>query len=189
VLRHIAIVSIFAAGPTLACQAVSSPSRATLARADRAEQREIIRALAVEAEAIYIGVAVNETEHGERAEFAISHVIKGSTLVQPIVTFDGPTEYTIGCTAAAAFRNALVEVGKSYLIYVAGGRLLRTGLKDREPAEISWNEEMRILRRAIARDKSLKRTRARCCTRPIPQRAGRTSAQPLGGYTFSLVHR
>jgi hypothetical protein len=160
-LRRVAIFLIFAADPALACQAVSSPSPAAMARADRAEQREIVRALAVEAETIYIGVAVNETRYGERAEFTINHIVKGAAPVLPTATFEGPIEYTIGCTAAAGFRNALVEVGKTYLIYVAGGRLLRAGLKEREPSEISWNEEIRILRRTIVPNKSLERTRER----------------------------
>ena len=150
-LRRIAIVSILAAGPAFACQQVSSPSPATLARKDRAEQREIVRALTVEAEAIYIGVAVKETESAERAEFTIAQVVKGATPGSPTLTFDEPTIYTIGCTAAAGFRNATVEVGETYLIYVAGGRLLRTGLKDREVPEISWNEEIKIIRRQLNR--------------------------------------
>jgi len=158
-LRRIAFVSILAAGPAFACQRVSSPSPAALARQDRAEQREIVRALAIEAEVIYVGVAVSETQHAERAEFKIDQVIKGAAPVSQTLTFDGPSEYTIGCTAAAEFRNALVEVGKTYLIYAAGGQLLRTGSKDRELPEISWSEEIKLLRRAISSNKLRGRAR------------------------------
>jgi hypothetical protein len=160
-IRRIAIVLILAAVPSFACQKVSSPSPAALARADRAEQREIVRALAFEAEVIYIGVAVNESHDAERAEFTISDVVKGTAPALTTLTFDEPTEYTIGCTAAAQFRNATVEVGKTYLIYVSGGRLLRTGSKNRKAPEISWSEEIKIVRRAIAPNKSLERTRER----------------------------
>ena len=104
---------------------------------------------------------MNTPRLGVKAEFTITGVLKGPQPALTKVAYDEPEIITIGCTASDGFRNAFVEEGKTYLIYVAQGRLLRAGDKEREWPEIAWAEETRIARRASAPNKSLERTRER----------------------------
>ena len=71
-----------------------------------------------------------------------------------------PSIPPLACTMPSEiFRNTITVTGETYLLYVRGGRLLRAKSATISPADLTVNEELKLI--AEASDKSLQRARER----------------------------
>ena len=153
---------LIVASTSLAC-VQSSAFRFTSDRADRSEQRVEVRELAAQADAIYVAKATRAEMSSDTADFEIDHAIKGAKSASEHVTFEVPGEIIVGgCTVAAGFRNVILEPGHTYVVYVVRGKLIRAGeKKSRKWPELSWGDEIRLIRKTLAPNNALDQARGR----------------------------
>jgi len=70
-----------------------------------------------------------------------------------------PNQITLGCGESANFTNPFVTTGKTYVIYILNGELLRAGERKRTWRSISWAEELKIVKIVSAPNMSFEQTR------------------------------
>jgi hypothetical protein len=128
---------------------------------DRRIQASLVPKLVQEADTIVIARAFQDIEASLDTKFLLLRAIKGRALSGETSTYRAsPSIPPMACTMPSEiFRNTFTVIGKTYLLYVRGGRLLRAISATRSPADITESEELKLI--AEASNKSLERTRGR----------------------------
>ncbi len=119
--------------------------------ADLDKQRDLARELVMQADTIVLA-SVQSIEPGADApnvKLGDVTILKGR-LDELVIHLDPDPDHMdrFGCAYSVSFRNANMRVGKSYIVYLEDGIILRTGLTTRSANQISLDEEKRIAREA-----------------------------------------
>ena len=128
----------------------------------RADQARLVGPAAVAADLIVIAKALRWAEkNGWETEFEVKRVLKGSVPIGAKVRYKSSLSVVeMPCTPAKdTFHNTDVIPGDQYLLYVAGTRLLRAASTVRGSLRLSLDDEIGLIARATASNKSLERTR------------------------------
>lgn len=133
-----------------ACRTLPPSEQRRQDRADIAEQKAMVREMARAAEAIYVAKAIEVSDSANRANFVVLRAVKGDVDAGEVVQFELANEISVGCKASDGFKNVYAREGGEYLLYVIEGALTRTGEMKRHRPEISFREELREIRAALA---------------------------------------
>jgi len=159
----VGLAASFAMASAHACLSSADPAEAAremnewIAR-DRAVQTSLVPKLVEEADAIVVARALQDIDTFD-TKFLLLRVIKGRAEAGSTLTYRAsPSVPPLDCTMPSEiFRNTVTVTGGTYLLYVRSGRLLRAIGATRSPADITMNEELKLI--AEASNKSLERTR------------------------------
>jgi hypothetical protein len=158
VVARIVILALLAIQPAVACRVASTESEASLVRADKRQQRQIVRDLSARADGVYVALAQTDAQAGsDAAAFKLRLILNGKSTSDDLKV-QVPHQITLGCGESADFTNPFVKAGKIYVIYILNGELLRAGEQNRSVRSISWAEELKIVKGTGAPNKSLERT-------------------------------
>jgi hypothetical protein len=157
-----------------ACILPADPAEAVRVRnewiaRDRTIQASLVPKLVDEADTIVIARALHDIEGTLDTNFLILRAIEGRDVGGATPTYQAsPSIPPLACTMPSEiFGNTFTVVGETYLLYVRGGRLLRTIDASRSPADISLDEELRLI--AEASKRSLERAREESAKSKPPQ--------------------
>jgi hypothetical protein len=125
---------------------------------DRKVQASLVPKLVDEVDTIVIARALQDIDGTFDTKFLVLRVVKGRAEGGQTSTYRAsPSIPPIACTMPSEiFRNTFTVTGEIYLLYVRSGHLLRAMSANRSPADITVNEELKLI--AEASNKSLERT-------------------------------
>jgi hypothetical protein len=157
VVARVILLAFLAAQPAFACRNASNESEASHVRADKSEQRQIVRDLAAQADGVYVALALTDGKaDSDSVAFKAQMTLKGIN-TNADLTVRVPNQITLGCGESANFTNPFVKAGDTYVIYIVKGELLRAGERKRPWRSISWAEELKIVKVVGARAAQLNR--------------------------------
>jgi|GEM_PF-665747 hypothetical protein len=129
--------------PALACGSLPADMQRRLVAADLQRQQALAATLATRADAIVIADVVAVAPDDARVH--VRQWIKGAgdaaLQVAPANRLDA-----IGCLPSADFGNVALRPGEHYLLYLAGGSVLRAGNLRRGPQELTLDQELARVR-------------------------------------------
>ncbi|MTI74141.1 MAG: hypothetical protein FH747_10895 [Stenotrophomonas sp.] len=129
--------------PAFACGSLPADMQRRLVAGDLRQQQALAATVAAEADAIVIADVVAVAPDDARVH--VRQWIKGAgdaaLQVAPANRLDA-----IGCLPSAEFRNVALRSGEAYLLYLAGGSVLRAGHLRRGPQELTLEQELAQVR-------------------------------------------
>jgi len=148
--------------PVLACRTpTGAPSRPN--REARLEQRALIAIYAAKSDQILVVRALNgpsdfpggNNQLGGQfpAKFRVIRALKGAT--QQTVTATVRWGIVVSC-GGTDFKQLLVESGGEYVLYLQQGEVIRAGPKHRSPGNVTFRQELRLLRQLQRPNNSFK---------------------------------
>jgi len=118
------------------------------ARQDMVKQREIIKQLASESDAIFVA-RVREKPNDESASFEILEFLKGLRPTAKIVTYPLSGGITMGCRISDSFYDDGVTEQGTYILYVRAGHIARARDQIRSKHEVSFVDELKIVKKTL----------------------------------------